>query len=151
MPYPFVPYPCFFMSDHVGCTELSSHCQQRQRQSSEHRSEHCKRYVEKLELRFPATHHCPGLESKQSTLVEVVQSLREYIEDEDATIRSRTVGYLSQVIGELPPTFLPRQQIEVLCQFFCGTIEDDGAVGGLQKLQYLSRFNKEMVAMTFRA
>ena len=85
------------------------------------------------------------------TLIEIVQSLGEYINDEDATIRSKAVHYLSIVIGDLSPTFLSRQQIQVLCQFLCDRIEDDGAVGGLGKLQNLRRFNEEMAIMTFRA
>lgn len=92
-----------------------------------------------------------GLESKQLTLIEAVQSLGEYINDEDATIRARVIDYLSQVIGQLSPTFLSRQQIQVLCQFLCDRIEDGGAVGGLRKLQALEKFNKNMAAMTFRA
>ena len=94
---------------------------------------------------------CPGLESKQLTLIEVVQSLGEYINDEDATIRAIAVDYLSQVIGHLSPTFLSRQQIQVLCQFLCDRIEDGGAIGGIRKLQALGRFNKDMAVMTFRA
>ena len=94
---------------------------------------------------------CLGLESKQLTLIEVVQSLSDYINDEDATIRARAVDYLSEVIGQLSPTFLSRQQVQVLCQFHCDRIEDGGAIGGLRKLQGLGRFNKDMVAMTFRA
>jgi len=92
-----------------------------------------------------------GLESKESTLIDVVQSLGEYINDEDATIRSRAIDYLSQVIGHLSTAFLSRQQIQVLCQFLCDRIEDGGAVGGLRKLAALERFNKEMASLTFRA
>jgi len=92
-----------------------------------------------------------GLESKDSSLIEVVRSLGEHINDEDATIRARTIDYLSSIIGQLQPAFLSRQQIQVLCQFLCDRIEDGGAVGGLRKLQGLGRFNKEMVTMTFRA
>ncbi|KAL9123020.1 MAG: hypothetical protein Q9187_000434 [Circinaria calcarea] len=91
------------------------------------------------------------LEAKQTTLIDVVQSLAEYINDEDATIRSKAVKFLSQVIAELSPTFLSRQQVQVLCQFLCDRIEDAGAVGGLIQLQTLGRFNKDMAIMTFRA
>ncbi|MCJ1246191.1 hypothetical protein MMC30_003396 [Trapelia coarctata] len=91
------------------------------------------------------------LEKKEVTLINIVQSLGEYINDEDDTIRSKAVGFLSQVIGALQPTFLSRQQIQVLCQFLCDRIEDGGAVGGLTKLQELRRFNKEMTIMTLRA
>ena len=96
-------------------------------------------------------HKYPELESKQVTLIEVVQSLGEYINDEDATIRSKAVSYLSQVVGSLQPAFLARQQVQVLCQFLCDRIEDGGAVSGLTKLQGLTRLNKEMAVMTLRA
>ena len=85
------------------------------------------------------------------TLIDIVQSLGEYINDESAIIRSKAVRYLSEVIGALSPTFLTRQQIQVLDQFLCDRIEDGGAVGGLTKLSALGRFNKDMAVVTFRA
>lgn len=97
------------------------------------------------------SNHCPDLELKQSTLVDVVQSLGEYINDEDLNVRSRAVEYLSDVIGTLSTDFLTRQQAQVLCKFFCDRIEDGGAVVGLQQLQANKRYNKEMAEMTFRA
>ena len=100
---------------------------------------------------YSKTNQDIGLESRQVTLVDVVQSLGDYIIDEDATIRSRAIDYLSQVIGQLHATFLSRQQIQVLCEFLCERIEDGGAVGGLKKLAGLGRFNKEMAGLTFRA
>ena len=92
-----------------------------------------------------------ALETKQITLIEVVQSLGEYINDEDPTNRAKAIEYLSQIIGELPPNFLSRQQIQVLCQFLCDRIEDEGAVGGLRKLEEMGRYNHEMATLTFRA
>ncbi|KAI4099933.1 MAG: hypothetical protein LQ339_005722 [Xanthoria mediterranea] len=92
-----------------------------------------------------------SLISKTKSLIDVVQSLGEYINDEDVSIRSKAVNYLSQVISALPNTTLSRQQVQVLCQFLCDRIEDGGAVGGLRKLQSLGRFNREMAIMTFRA
>ena len=91
------------------------------------------------------------LESKQSSLIEVVQSLGEYINDEDATVRAKTVQYLSSVIGSVPSNFLTIQQVQVLCVFLCERIQDGGAVAGLRKLSGLRRFNKEMAQMTTRA
>lgn len=91
------------------------------------------------------------LESKQTTLIDIVQSLGQYINDEDSIIRSKAVTYLSQVIEKLPSAVLTRQQVQVLCQFLCDRIEDGGAIMGLRKLQSLGRFNREMAAMTFRA
>lgn len=91
------------------------------------------------------------LESKRLTLIDIVQSLSDYINDGDATIRARVIDYLAETIGHLGPTFLSRQQIQVLCQFLCDRIEDGGAIGGLGKLQAFGRFNKDLAVMTFRA
>ena len=91
------------------------------------------------------------LEAKQVTLVEVVQSLGEYINDDNVSIRTKAIQYLSRVIGQLPSTFISKQQAQVLCQFFCNRIEDGGAVDGLSKLQIIGRYNREMAIMTFRA
>lgn len=92
-----------------------------------------------------------GLESKQVSLIDIVQSLGDYINDEDATVRAKAVQYLSSVIGAIPSNFLTIQQVQVLCQFLCDRIEDGGAVGGLRKLSSLRRFNREMAKMTTRA
>lgn len=91
------------------------------------------------------------LESNRVTLINVVQSLGGYINDESLTIRSKAIQHLAQVIGQLSSTFLSRQQVQVLCLFFCDRIDDGGAVGGLKTLQGMTRFNKEMATMTFRA
>ena len=85
------------------------------------------------------------------TLIAVVQSLGEYINEESAIIRSKAIRYLSEVIGALSPNFLTRQQIQVLDQFLCDRIEDGGAVGGLSKLSVLGRFTNDMAVVTFRA
>lgn len=92
-----------------------------------------------------------GLQNKQSTLIDVVQSLGEYINDEDLILRGKAVSYLTAVIKALPNTFLTRQQIGVLTSFYCDRIADGGAIAGLDRLQGLSRFNKELVAMIARA
>ncbi|KAH0829402.1 hypothetical protein FOPE_10842 [Fonsecaea pedrosoi] len=91
------------------------------------------------------------LESRQTTLIEVVQSLGEYINDNDEKIRARAISYLVAVISALPPKYLSRQQIQVLCQFFCDRIEDGGALDGLSKLQGLERFTNEMAQTVVRA
>ena len=92
-----------------------------------------------------------ALENKELTLIDVVQSLGDYINDEDNTNRARALDYLVQVTAALGPDFLSKQQTQVLCQFFCDRIEDDGAPGGLRHLQSTSRYNSEMATMTFRA
>ena len=97
------------------------------------------------------TKQCAELESKQTSLIEVVQSLGKYINDEDHAIRAKAVQYLSSVIGATPSNFLTIQQVQVLCQFLCDRIEDGGAVGGLRKLSSLRKFTKDMAKMTTRA
>ncbi|KAK5401553.1 hypothetical protein LTR79_002072 [Exophiala xenobiotica] len=91
------------------------------------------------------------LENRHTTLIEVVQSLGEYINDEDEKIRARAVSYLVAIISFLPPKFLSRQQVQVLCQFLGDRIEDGGAVDGLSKLQSLDRFTSEMAHTVVRA
>jgi DNA repair/transcription protein MET18/MMS19 len=91
------------------------------------------------------------LQCRESTLLDIVQSLGEYINDEDSRIRGRAVSYLAAVLSTLPPKFLSRQQIDVLCQFFSDRIEDGGAVEGLTKLQSLDRFTNEMAQTVVRA
>lgn len=91
------------------------------------------------------------VESKQTALIDVVQSLGEYINDEDAILRGKAVSYLTAVIKALSPKFLSRQQIQVLTTFFCDRIEDGGAVTGLDTLQKLDRFNAELAQTTARA
>ena len=84
------------------------------------------------------------LESHQRTLIEVVQSVGEYINDEDEKIRARAVSYLTAIISTLSAGFLSRQQINVLCDFLCARIEDGGAIEGLSHLQGLHRFTGAM-------
>lgn len=94
---------------------------------------------------------CPELQSRESTLLDVVQSLGEHINDEDSRIRGRAVSYLTAVLSALPTKFLSRQQVDVLCQFFSDRIEEGGAIEGLTKLQSLDRFTNEMAQTVVRA
>jgi DNA repair/transcription protein MET18/MMS19 len=91
------------------------------------------------------------LEKRETTLIEVVQSLGEYINDEDGKIRDRAVSYLTAIISTVPPTFLTRQQIDVLCDFLCARIEDAAAIEGLSKLQSLDRFTNIMTQTVVKA
>ena len=91
------------------------------------------------------------LQDRRTTLIDVVTSLGEYINSDSEKARSKAVSYLTAVLSALPPTYLSRQQIHVLCQFLCDRIEDGGAVEGLSKLQSLDRFTNEMAQMIVRA
>ena len=91
------------------------------------------------------------VESKKVTLIEIVQQLGEYINDEDPMLRGKAVSFLTSVIKALPPRFLSRQQIQVLTTFFSDRIEDGGAVAGLVHLQGLERFTSEMATVLAQA
>jgi hypothetical protein len=51
-----------------------------------------------------------GIETKDLKLLDLVQSLGEYLTDEDKTIRAKAIKYLSAVLGFLDPKTLSRQQ-----------------------------------------
>ncbi|KAJ5765709.1 hypothetical protein N7520_005268 [Penicillium odoratum] len=91
------------------------------------------------------------LENKKTTLIDIVRQLGEYINDEDPILRGKAISFLTAVIKALPPRFLSRQQIQVLTTFFGDRIEDGGAVAGLERLQGLERFNKELAIETAQA
>lgn len=98
----------------------------------------------KIEAARIASNTAQKLQNGQINLLEVVKALGEYITDEDEKIRSRAVNYLTAIIQTLPPTYLNRQQIQVLNTFLSSRIEDGGAIDGLSRLQGLSRYTKEM-------
>lgn len=91
------------------------------------------------------------VETRKTTLIEIVQSLGEYINDEDPILRGKAVSYLTAVIKALSPKYLSRQQVQVLTTFFCDRIEDGGAVAGLETLQKLDRFHRELAEEVARA
>ena len=91
------------------------------------------------------------LELRRVSLVEVIESLGEYVKSEDVTVRSRAILYLSQVLAALPQDFLTKQQLAVISEFLCDRISDGGALVGLRTLQRLPRFNEELAVLTFRA
>ncbi|KAJ5936245.1 hypothetical protein N7454_005543 [Penicillium verhagenii] len=91
------------------------------------------------------------VENKKTTLIDIVRQLGEYINDEDPILRGKAISFLTAVIKALPPRFLTRQQIQVLTTFFGDRIEDGGAVAGLDRLQGLERFNKELAVETAQA
>lgn len=92
-----------------------------------------------------------GLVAKDTTLTDLVQTLGPYISDEDAIVRGKAVSFLTAVIKELPETFLSRQQVHVLTEFFCSRLQDGGSITGLDRLQSLPGFNDEMAASVARA
>ena len=85
------------------------------------------------------------------TLFEVVQSLGEYINHDDAAIRAKATDYFSQVINGLAPDCLLTRHAQVVCTFLCSRMEDGGAISGVAALQRQKVFNSEMAVMTLKA
>ncbi|KAF8250485.1 ARM repeat-containing protein [Wilcoxina mikolae CBS 423.85] len=65
------------------------------------------------------------IESREIKLLELVQSLGEYLTDDDTTVRAKVIGYLAAVLGELGPKSLSRQQVPVITQFLCDRFDDE--------------------------
>ncbi|KAI5306669.1 Methylcrotonoyl-CoA carboxylase beta chain, mitochondrial [Ascosphaera pollenicola] len=106
---------------------------------------------DKVEASSIASSTAQRILSKETGLIDVVQSLGDYINDEDAIIRGKAVSFLTAVITSLPDNYLSRQQIHVLTEFFCDRIQDGGAIAGLDRLQSLNRFTSDMTKLVARA
>ncbi|PWW78340.1 ARM repeat-containing protein [Tuber magnatum] len=87
------------------------------------------------------------IQDKELKLLDLVQSLGDYLTDDDKTTRAKAIGYLSSVLGYLDPKTLSRQQVAVIAQFLCDRLEDETGLKetsqGLFALQKSSRFGKE--------
>ncbi|KAF1986114.1 hypothetical protein K402DRAFT_446653 [Aulographum hederae CBS 113979] len=65
------------------------------------------------------------LESKQLKLVELIESLGEYLNNEEPKTRARTMSYLSDVLAATPPKTLSRQHRTLLSDFILSRIADE--------------------------
>ena len=66
------------------------------------------------------------LESKQLKLIDLITSLENYINDkDDATVRSKSVGFLADVLEKLSLKALSGQERRLLCDFILGRLEGD--------------------------
>ncbi|KAL7267583.1 hypothetical protein RUND412_009827 [Rhizina undulata] len=88
------------------------------------------------------------IERKEVKLLDLVQSLGEYLTDEDTTVRAKeAIAYLAAVLGCLDPKSLSRQQVAVIAQFLCDRLDDETGLKetaqGLIALQSMQRFGKE--------
>ncbi|KAI5846119.1 RNAPII transcription regulator C-terminal-domain-containing protein [Tricharina praecox] len=87
------------------------------------------------------------IESREFKLLEVVQSLGEYLTDDDTTVRAKAIGYLAAVLGELSPKSLSRQHLPVITQFLCDRLEDETGLkevaSGLASLTKMHHFDSD--------
>ncbi|KAI9702073.1 MAG: hypothetical protein M1836_001417 [Candelina mexicana] len=96
------------------------------------------------------------LETKDLKLLDLVQSLGEYLTEDDITIRANAIAFLAAILAALPSKFLSRQQTQVLCTFFCDRLADEGgglksAARGLLELQRSGRFDQVAAVQTATA
>lgn len=85
------------------------------------------------------------LQDGRISLIDVIKSLGNYLNEQDPKIRDRATNYLSAVLQNLPPNFIRRHDLPVLNTFLCARIEDGGAIDGLTWLQGLDRYTGDMV------
>lgn len=65
------------------------------------------------------------LQNNQLKLVELIESLGEYINNEEPTIRAKAMAYLAEVLAFIPPKVLSRHQRNLLGDFILSRITDD--------------------------
>ena len=65
------------------------------------------------------------LERKEIKLLQLIEDIGEYVNSEDASIRSKTLDFLAEVLAALPPGVLSGQQRALLCEFILSRIADD--------------------------
>ncbi|KAI5850424.1 RNAPII transcription regulator C-terminal-domain-containing protein [Morchella snyderi] len=94
-----------------------------------------------------ATQSAKRIESKELKLLDVVQSLGEYLVDDDRTVRAKAISYLSAVLSSLDSKALTRQHVAVIAQFLCDRLDDESGLKetstGLIALQAMARFGKD--------
>ncbi|KAH9943852.1 ARM repeat-containing protein [Amylocystis lapponica] len=59
-----------------------------------------------------------------TTLLQIVKALGEYLTAEEDNLRNKGVECLTLVLGRCPPEKLNRQSVRVLVTFYCGKLED---------------------------
>lgn len=100
------------------------------------------------EARAIAKASATKLEQKQISLLELVDSLNEYINNEDASLRSHTIGYLADILDQLPNKVLSLQHRALLTSFVLSRIQDDSeaiapSARALMALERLGKWTSE--------
>ncbi|KAI5804937.1 RNAPII transcription regulator C-terminal-domain-containing protein [Geopyxis carbonaria] len=108
-----------------------------------------------IEAKRIATECAKRIENKELKFLEIVQSLREYLTDDDTTVRAKAIGYLSAVLAELGSRSFTRQQVPVVAQFMCDRLEDETGLGetssGLTALAKMHHFGKDEATQVMTA
>ncbi|GAM91442.1 hypothetical protein ANO11243_094920 [Dothideomycetidae sp. 11243] len=98
----------------------------------------------KDEARKIAQETAGKLERKQIQLLALVESVGEYINNEDATLRSHSLAYLADVLDAISLRVLSLQQRSLLTEFILSRIRDDseGIAACAKALVALERLGK---------
>ncbi|OCL11928.1 MMS19 nucleotide excision repair protein-like protein [Glonium stellatum] len=91
------------------------------------------------------------LQNNQLKLVELIESLGEYINNEEPTIRAKAMAYLAEVLAFIPPKVLSRHQRNLLGDFILSRIADDreglgSCAKGLLALEERGKWENERAA-----
>ncbi|KAF3928046.1 hypothetical protein AA313_de0201859 [Arthrobotrys entomopaga] len=91
------------------------------------------------------------LENKELILLGLTKSLREYLTNDDRTIRAKAIGFYAAVLAALPPSLLSPAQVSVITQFLCDRLEDESGLReisqGLIAVTSMTRFQPEDAVM----
>ncbi|KAK3603029.1 hypothetical protein CHS0354_037777 [Potamilus streckersoni] len=81
-----------------------------------------------------------GILKKEQTLLELVESLGEYLTSTETSTRARATRLLADVLSQLPFNLLSTKEAEVLTAFFCEKLQDHHSIQppSLKGLVYLS-------------
>ncbi|KIW07731.1 uncharacterized protein PV09_01661 [Verruconis gallopava] len=91
------------------------------------------------------------LEAKELKLLDLIESIGEYLNNDDAAIRAKTLSYLAEILQFMPPKVLSVQQRNLLSEFILSRISNDASsIGSCAKallaLEELGRWDQDMVA-----
>ncbi|KAF2681883.1 ARM repeat-containing protein [Lentithecium fluviatile CBS 122367] len=87
----------------------------------------------KKEASATAQRSATRLKDGDLKLLKLVEELGEYFNSEDGVTRSRTMGYLAEVLALIPPKVLSLQQRNLLCDFILARTDDGEGIGNCAK------------------
>lgn len=90
------------------------------------------------------------LQKGELKLLQLIEELGEYLNDQDAAVRGKTMAYLAEVLANVPPKVLSLQQRNLLCDFVLSRLEDTEGIGSCAKalmaLEQLGKWDNERAA-----
>ncbi|KAF2225492.1 MMS19 nucleotide excision repair protein-like protein [Elsinoe ampelina] len=104
----------------------------------------------KDEARRIAEETAAKLARKEIQLLTLIESIGEYINNEDTTLRTQSISFLADTLDSLPLRILSLQQRLLLTEFILSRIEDDSdgtppCAKALMALENMGKFDAETV------